>query len=148
MSEETLRAQLNKTRAASKRLRHDKERREALFTRATKTTSALDPNKTKGGTADRELILADLADLDTIIEAETAYLSGLRRQTMRLLESAELERDELEVMRKRYIDCLKWEEIAGFMYWSIRHVQRLHGSALVKLDAVWHTLSRSDTQET
>lgn len=121
----------------------DLERREFLETKATRLNAPLVQDKVKTSPEDRTtILLAALADLDTVIDAERKRFENLTAWTRDLFEDADLGREELEVMVYRYINCLTWEEIAEIMYWSKRTVQRLHGEALVKLGARWHTLTR------
>lgn len=139
----TLREQLNKNRALHRQLMRDLERREFLETKATRLNAPLVQDKVKTSPEDRTtILLAALADLDTVIDAERKRFENLTAWTRDLFEDADLGREELEVMVYRYINCLTWEEIAEIMYWSKRTVQRLHGEALVKLGARWHTLTR------
>ena len=122
---------------------HDLERREFLETKATRLNAPLVQDKVKTSPEDRTTImLAALADLDTIIDAERKRFEGLAAWSRNFFEDADLEHEELEVMIRRYIDCLDWEEIAELMFWSKRTVQRLHGKALEKLGRRWHALSR------
>ena len=37
------------------------------------------------------------------------------------------------VLEMRYLECMRWEEIAYRLNYSIQHVYRLHGQALLKL---------------
>lgn len=139
----TLREQLNRNRALHRQLMRDLERREFLETKATRLNAPLVQDKVKTSPEDRTtILLAALADLDTVIDAERKRFENLTAWTRDLFEDADLGREELEVMVYRYINCLTWEEIAEIMYWSKRTVQRLHGEALVKLGARWHTLTR------
>lgn len=110
--------------------------------KATKTSASMQDVKVKASVVNKhDILIAAIADLDTIIQAEREYLEYLRNWNRSLFEEAGLENDELDVMSQRYINCLEWEEIAELLYWSKRHVQRLHGNALVKLVTYWHTLS-------
>lgn len=139
----TLREQLNKNRALHRQLMRDLDRREFLETKATRLNAPLVQDKVKTSPEDRTtILLAALADLDTVIDAERKRFENLAAWTRDLFEDADLGREELEVMVHRYINCLTWEEIAEIMYWSKRTVQRLHGEALAKLGARWHTLTR------
>ena len=139
----TLREQLNRNRALHRQLMRDLERREFLETKATRLNAPLVQDKVKTSPEDRTtILLAALADLDTVIDAERKRFENLTAWTRDLFEDADLGREELEVMVHRYINCLTWEEIAEIMYWSKRTVQRLHGEALVKLGARWHPLTR------
>lgn len=139
----TLREQLNRNRALHRQLMRDLERREFLETKATRLNAPLVQDKVKTSPEDRTtILLAALADLDTVIDAERKRFENLTAWTRDLFEDADLGREELEVMVHRYINCLTWEEIAEIMYWSKRTVQRLHGEALAKLGARWRTLTR------
>lgn len=139
----TLREQLNRNRALHRQLMRDLERREFLEAKATRLNAPLVQDKVKTSREDRTtILLAALADLDTVIDAERKRFENLTAWTRDLFEDADLGREELEVMVHRYINCLTWEEIAEIMFWSKRTVQRLHGEALVKLGARWHTLTR------
>ena len=111
--------------------------------KATKTGASMQDVKVKTSLANKhDILVAAIADLDTMIEAEREYLEYLKNWNRALFEEAGLEADELDVMSQRYINCLEWEEIAELLYWSKRHVQRLHGNALEKLVTRWHTLTR------
>lgn len=137
-----LRERLNRTIQYARRLEHDLQRREALMTKATKTNASMQDVKVKATVVNKhDILIAAIADLDTMIEAEREYLEYLKNWNRALFEEAGLENDELDVMSQRYINCLEWEEIAELLYWSKRHVQRLHGNALAKLVTYWHTLT-------
>ena len=138
-----LRERLNRTIQYARRLEHDLQRREALMAKATKTSASMQDVKVKASLANKhDILVAAIADLDTMIEAEREYLEYLKNWNRSFFEEAGLEADELDVMNRRYIDCLEWEEIAELLYYSKRHVQRIHGNALEKLVTRWHTLSR------
>lgn len=39
--------------------------------------------------------------------------------------------EEREVLRMRYVDCLKWQDIADKLHYTYRNVTRIHGRALL-----------------
>ena len=142
-----LREQLNKTLRYARRLAHDLERREVLMARATSVNAPMKGDKVRTSVSNmHDVIVAAIADLDTQIAAERDYLDYLREWNKLFFEESELEDDEREVMMRRYYDCLEWEEIAAILYWSKRHVQRLHGTALNKLVTRWHTMAHAVTR--
>ena len=142
-----LREQLNKTLRYAKMLRHDLERREVLMAKATSVNAPMKGDKVQTSVSNmHDVIVAAIADLDTKIEAERNYFDYLREWNKAFFEESDLDDDEREVMNRRYVDCLEWSEIAELLYWSKRHVQRLHGTALEKLVTRWHTMAHADTQ--
>ena len=40
------------------------------------------------------------------------------------------------VLEMRYLECMRWEEIAYRLHYDIRHIYRLHGQALLKFKDV------------
>ena len=53
----------------------------------------------------------------------------VRRQAERLISSIS-DAAQREVLSRRYLMGQQWEEIAGSMNYSVRHITRLHGLAL------------------
>ena len=142
-----MREQLNKTLRYARMLEHDLERREVLMAKATRANAPIEGDKVKTSVTNmHDIIVAAISDLDTLIEAEREYLDYLREWNKLFFEESELDKDELEVMMRRYVDCLEWEQIAELLYWSKRHVQRLHGTALAKLVTRWHTMAHDVTR--
>lgn len=71
-----------------------------------------------------------LVDLEKATDAKMAELLDLRteiRETISLVEDAK----QILVLRYRYIDFMKWEDIAEKMgYYSLKSVHRIHSTAL------------------
>lgn len=142
-----LRERLNMTLRYARKLEHDLERMEVLMAKATRANAPMEGDKVKTSVTNmHDVIVAAIADLDTQIEAERDYLDYLREGNKLFFEESDLDKDELEVMMRRYVDCLEWDKIAEILYWSKRHVQRLHGTALLKLVTRWHTLAHDVTR--
>lgn len=87
--------------------------------------------KGSGTADDTGRLAAKLADLAYLIAAKLEEAIAVRLQIERAIEG--LDGQERVLMRLRYIEGKTWEEIAGKMHYSFRHVIRLHGSILQKL---------------
>lgn len=117
-----------------------KQRADELEWRATRMTAQLSADP-KGGGADQQEILAMLAD------ARTEELNAIR--------AAEKQRKKVEefvskitptVLREiialRYLSCADWNTVqrklrAVGLYYSDRHLSRLHDAALERARALW-----------
>lgn len=78
----------------------------------------------------------DLSDDLIRIDREVTRLIHKKAQAIdtykeieKAIESVEDER-ERAVLKYRYLDCMKWEEIAVTMHYTFRYVTMLHGLAL------------------
>lgn len=70
-----------------------------------------------------------LVDLERLTDAKMAELLDLRmeiRETISLVEDAK----QILVLRYRYIEFMKWEDIAEKMDYSLKSVYRIHSAAL------------------
>ncbi len=70
-----------------------------------------------------------LIDLEKATDAKMAELLDLRieiRETISLVEEAK----QILILRYRYIDFMKWEDIAEKMDYALKSVHRIHSSAL------------------
>ena len=70
-----------------------------------------------------------LVDLEKTTDAKMAELLDLRmeiRETISLVEDAK----QILVLRYRYIDLIKWEDIAEKMDYALKSVYRIHSAAL------------------
>ena len=76
--------------------------------------------------------IAHILELDDRINAKIDMLIDMR-QHIELSISAVTDPRLRKLLRYRYIDGLKWEDIADKMHCDIRWVFRLHGKALSKL---------------
>ena len=83
--------------------------------------------------------------LEAAVAKNTENLEALRVYYTQLLERLEAEQLAIEkaiehlqpkartLLRYRYIECKKWEEICVLMSYSWRQVHRLHAAALIEL---------------
>ena len=79
----------------------------------------------------------DLSDYIVKMDALTDHLiskytkcMGIEGDILERLDRME-KQEEREVLRMRYIDGCRWDEIADRLHYTYRHVTRLHGTALL-----------------
>ena len=76
-------------------------------------------------------LIAKIVDLDNILTYKLAKLIDCRiliEEAIDTLDSA----DRL-LLRLRYIDGKRWDEIAGEIGYSVQRIWQIHGNALKKL---------------
>lgn len=79
-----------------------------------------------------EIFSGYIAKVDELLDElkESLYIRiDLRKEIIRKIESMSEETEKI-VLRYRYIQLLKWEEIAIRMSYSWKQIHRIHGSAL------------------
>lgn len=82
-----------------------------------------------------ESIANKIIDLEQRINSEIERLLELKIEIRKVLESVENETEQL-LLRLRYIEYKRWEEIADIIGYEERQVYRIHGAALQKLSIV------------
>lgn len=68
-------------------------------------------------------------DLERELDEEIDAYVDIIREITAAIGKVENERERF-VLRERYVNFLRWEEIAGIMGYSVRGVFKLHGRAL------------------
>ena len=76
---------------------------------------------------------AKLDEMERELIAEIEHGCAMRRTILDAIEMLPNESEKI-VLRFRYINGYKWEEIAEKTYYSYMHVNRIHGSALEHLE--------------
>lgn len=102
---------------------------------ATRTTTALSPDKVQMGSTSDKLggIIAKIADEEARVDSEIDALVSLKTQVLSVIR--EIPKTELrEVLARRYIRGQKWEEIAVDMSFAYRWVLELHGRGLQAIE--------------
>ena len=103
-----------------------------------------------GGDVHKDAVLAALADQKSKYEQmELEYLHKIE-EVNAFIDEVPRTVDRL-ILRLRYVDCLKWEEIQeelhkcehGNRWYSLRHITRLHGDAIRSAEKIWE--QRKDT---
>lgn len=79
-----------------------------------------------------ENIAQKIIDLEQRINSEIDRLLELKLEIRKVIESVDNETEQL-LLRLRYIEYKRWDEIAEIMGYSKRQATRLHGYALQKI---------------
>lgn len=79
-----------------------------------------------------ENIAQKIIDLEQRINSEIDRLLELKLEIRKVIESVDNETEQL-LLRLRYIEYKRWDEIAEIMGYSKRQTTRLHGYALKKI---------------
>ena len=120
-------------------VRTEREMRGSTEGANTKHFSGLPPPKHKGnGTENKYLRLISFAEktakekreLESAVTAAMIYIASLDDPA------------EFRVMKYRYVDFMKWDDIAAKMHYSRRQVIRIHNSAVIHIA---EKMSHSDT---
>ena len=125
----TAKEYLNQTYRLNERINSNLRQLEALEARATSITVKLSP-KVQGGTLNgTEQLIYHILELKERIKAETSeYIRTLEaiRQTISALKDP----DESLLLTLRYIEFMKWEDIAETMNFSETQIFRIFKRAL------------------
>ena len=117
---------LKQEKAQLERLRNE------LYERLTNVTQSLDG--IPGGTKDPHKFDALIA-LNTEISQREAALDRIRLEIFHAIQELQDNRHRV-VLTSRYLECMTWQNIAEKMSYDIRHVQRIHGMALVAIEPI------------
>lgn len=112
--------------------RLEKEKNEWIE-RATKMSVPSDGMPHGSGVSDTVgFAVSKAADLAAEIDREIDKLADLRREIEAAIRTVD-DRVLYELLEYRYLDCMRWEEVAEAMSRDIRWIFRLHRKALSKL---------------
>lgn len=137
----TLVEYLEQYRAIQRKIKRLEDRLEIERTRAERTTKALSFIPKEPGYRDDGL-LARLADTGRMYKKKYNAALRLQREIEDFIEAIP---DALsqQILRMRFIDLLKWEEIADALSYSLRQTMRLYVKALESAGEIWN---REETQ--
>lgn len=108
---------------------HQKEL-EQLNDIATKITSGLEERVSSGGISDKVgATVTKIVALQDKIKDEIDKLVDLKTEIHTVIEQVE-NKDERLLLRLRYIEYMRWEEISLRMTLSLRYVMKIHTEAL------------------
>lgn len=107
----------------------------SIIYKATNTLSDM-PGSVSRDVTKRERAIAKVIDLEKEIDSQIDELVDAKREIMQLIEQVPKKEYKL-LLEMRYVNLYTWEKIAEQMDITIRHVYRLHGSALLEADKVW-----------
>lgn len=112
--------------------RLEKEKNEWIE-RATKMSAPSDGMPHGSGVSDTVgFAVSKATDLAAEIDREIDKLADLRREIEAAIRTVD-DRVLYELLEYRYLDCMRWEEVAEAMSRDIRWIFRLHRKALSKL---------------
>ena len=86
--------------------------------------------KTHNSEHDLSDYVAKMDELTDWLIAKYTRCMGIEGDILERLDRME-KQEEREVLRMRYIDGYRWDEIADKLHYTYRHVTRLHGTALL-----------------
>lgn len=104
----------------------------ALRDEATRMSAELSDMPGGGECRDLDDIVAEMVDLRSELIERIRRANQLRKEICDLIYSLEDER-LIRLLHLRYVDCLKWEDVAERIGTDLRYVYRMHGRALQKL---------------
>lgn len=104
----------------------------ALRDEATRMSAELSDMPGGGECRDLDDIVAEMVDLRAELIERIRRANQLRKEICDLIYSLEDER-LIRLLYLRYVDCLKWEDVAERIGTDLRYVYRMHGRALQKL---------------
>lgn len=120
-------------RAIERRINRLIDEKAAWNAKATATTSSFSDMPRSGGGSDKiQTTVEKIIEIEEKLDHEIYALADLRNRIETAVEKLEDGRLR-DVMRYRYIDGMKWEQIAVEMHYSYMQVCRLHGKALLEI---------------
>lgn len=120
-------------RAIERRINRLIDEKAAWNAKATATTSSFSDMPRSGGGSDKiQTTVEKIIEIEEKLDHEIDALVDLRNRIGAAVEKLEDGRLR-DVMRYRYIDGMKWEQIAVEMHYSYMQVCRLHGKALLEI---------------
>ena len=120
-------------RAIERRINRLIDEKAAWNAKATATTSSFSDMPRSGGGSDKiQTTVEKIIEIEEKLDHEIDALADLRNRIETAVEKLEDGRLR-DVMRYRYIDGMKWEQIAVEMHYSYMQVCRLHGKALLEI---------------
>ena len=120
-------------RSIERRINRLIDEKAAWNTKATATTSSFSDMPRSGGGSDKiQTTVEKIIEIEEKLDHEIDALADLRNRIEAAVERLEDGRLR-DVMRYRYIDGMKWEQIAVEMHYSYMQVCRFHGRALLEI---------------
>ena len=132
MTTTEVKAELNRVRIAERAYRLAKDKAEAysqmlMSGKTVRYESDGSVHERDGNAVERAY--CQIAEYNAETDKLLDEYNVVRRQAERLISSIS-DAAQREVLSRRYLMGQQWEEIAGSMNYSVRHITRLHGLAL------------------
>ena len=123
---------LRMARGADRRIDRAQERVERLRARLEAGRMSQITGMPRGGGSDWTITADRLIELEKDVNARIRDMCRMKRLAMDAIDAVE-EMRLREVLELYYLDGYTWEKVAEAMEMSDRHVQRLHGLALLRV---------------
>ena len=124
---------LRLARGADRRIDKAQERVERLRARLEAGRMSRITGMPRGGGEDWTETADTLIELERVVNARIREMCRVKRLAMEAIEAVE-EMRYREVLELYYLDGYTWEKVAETMEMSDRHVKRLHGMALLRIN--------------
>lgn len=133
MTNQEKKAWLLQYRSLNRQIDRLEKEKNKWIERATKISAPSDGMPHGSGVSDTVgFAVSKAADLAAKIDREIDKLADLRREIEAAIRTVD-DRVLYELLEYRYLDCMRWEEVAEAMSRDIRWIFRLHRKALSKL---------------
>lgn len=103
-----------------------------LATKCTATITGMPHNPNRGNDSIGNTV-AKIVDLQEEINSDIDALVDLKAEIIRTIKKLSNPEHQI-ILEQRYLQYVKWENIAVEMGYSIQHVFRMHDSALSEID--------------
>jgi hypothetical protein len=133
---ENPRAWLSRAFRTQERITGKRERIESWRRHAESITAQLKPNGGSGGGGLSKLVetaVCNIVDLEAEIEEEIKALVAIEQEIQEAIDVLVVDTTEKALLEFRYINHLKWEEIAGRLNFAFRWTMTIHQRALEKI---------------
>lgn len=139
MTQQEVRAFLNRGYRIQEHIAAKERRIDEWTRRAESITITLKPVATFSSTPSKKVEDAATAivDLQAEIQEEVCELAAVEREIMRAIRESPLDATDRYIMELRYLNYMKWEEIAVSLKYAYRWVMRRHRRALQVMAENW-----------
>lgn len=87
------------------------------------------------GNKDLSDVVARIIDFSNEVDRDVDRLISMKREIVQMIDEVD-NADYIDLLYKRYIHFLTWEQISAAMFISERHIYRMHDLALRAFDDV------------
>lgn len=110
---------------------------EKLRAQATSITAKMDKVNVKStARTDRlEDTIVKIIDLENRILSDIAKATRLKGEIVKTIDAVD-DGDMINILYKRYVHYEEWTQIADELAFSIQHIHRLHGKALLRVQSI------------
>lgn len=107
----------------------EREKLQAIFCQATKTTTQL-TGMPGGGGSDRDALLSSYVNAKEQLSASVLETNTVIEKTITLIDESSLDIKGKRLLKYRYINSATWKRIAFSLQVSERQIYRIHEKAL------------------